>query len=170
MLQTKTNMDFFGTQGNFELVPDLCLSGLPESLMKILSKMKALPGQYLSHSMTKPTKWPVCPAKTGQLGHSPSLINVCCPHEEALDPCLSLGHTAKTRLGDAQADLSLRWVHRSFCLFCHAAAPFFYHKSMGKIFSIQGQLTLKWMAGIWTYLRYYASPGCLQVSWRSNWN
>ena len=23
---------------------------------------------------------------------------------------------------DAQFDLSLRWVHRSFCLFCHALA------------------------------------------------
>ena len=32
--------------------------------------------------------------------------------------------TAKTliRLGDAQADLSLRWAHRSFWWFCHAAA------------------------------------------------
>ena len=25
---------------------------------------------------------------------------------------------------DAQADLSLRWVHRSFCWFCHEAAQF----------------------------------------------
>ena len=32
--------------------------------------------------------------------------------------------TAKTliRLDGAQADLSLRWAHRSFCWFCHSAA------------------------------------------------
>ena len=26
------------------------------------------------------------------------------------------------RLGDAQADLSLRWAHMPFCWFCHEAA------------------------------------------------
>ena len=29
-------------------------------------------------------------------------------------------------LADAQADLSLRWAHRSFCWFCHAVAHFSY--------------------------------------------
>ena len=35
--------------------------------------------------------------------------------------------TAKTliRLGDVQADLSLRWVHMSFCWFCQEAAQIF---------------------------------------------
>ena len=29
---------------------------------------------------------------------------------------------------DAQADLSLRWVHRSFCMFCHAAAQICFYR------------------------------------------
>ena len=32
-------------------------------------------------------------------------------------------------LVDPQADLSLRWVHRSFCLFCHAGAQLFHKKA-----------------------------------------
>ena len=32
--------------------------------------------QYMSHHTTKPTKWPVCSAKTDQPGHPPSLIRV----------------------------------------------------------------------------------------------
>ena len=39
---------------------------------------------YMSHLMTKPTKWHVRPAKTDQPGHSPSLISLRCPHEESL--------------------------------------------------------------------------------------
>ena len=50
-----------------------------------------------------------------QTGHS-----LRCPHEEALCPRLSIMRLAD--LVDAQADLSLRWVHRSFCCLCHAAA------------------------------------------------
>ena len=45
--------------------------------------------------MTKPTEWFVCPVKT------------------------------QISLADAQSDLSLRWVHGSFCWFCHAAAHLF---------------------------------------------
>ena len=30
-----------------------------------------------------------------------------------------------THWADTQADLSLRWVHKSFCWFCHAATHFF---------------------------------------------
>ena len=34
------------------------------------------------------------------------------------------GHPLWSDLADAQADLSLRWVHMPFCLFCHEAAQF----------------------------------------------
>ena len=48
-----------------------------------------------------------------------------CPHEETLGP-YSYSVSAQQRLWsdwlDAQSDLSLRWVHISFCLFCHASA------------------------------------------------
>ena len=47
-----------------------------------------------------------------------------CPHEETLDPQLPIEHKVKTliRRADAQADLSLRWAHMSFCWFYRAAA------------------------------------------------
>ena len=48
--------------------------------------------------------------------------SLCCPHEETLDPWLSLKLTAKTLIRLGHADLSLRWTHRSFCWFCHTAA------------------------------------------------
>ena len=52
--------------------------------------------------MTKPTIWPVRPAKTqGQPGHPPSLIWV------SLSAWRKLGSLA-------QADLSLRWMHSHF--------------------------------------------------------
>ena len=82
----------------------------------------------MSCSMTKPTKWLVHLAKT--------LISLCicavwsesslCAQWVATDPRFLHGDSEDSDLwsdwADAQADLSLRWVHRSFCLFCHAAA------------------------------------------------
>ena len=49
-----------------------------------------------------------------QPGHPPSLIRVFA--EETLGPQLPIV------MADALVDLSLRWAHRSFCLFCSAAA------------------------------------------------
>ena len=51
-----------------------------------------------------------------QPGHSPSLISLRCPHEENLGPSLPIERTANTliRLGDAKADLSLRWAQSNF--------------------------------------------------------
>ena len=51
--------------------------------------------------------------------HPPGLISLGCPHEESLVPSLSIERTAKTliRLGDAQADLSLRCAHSHFVCF-----------------------------------------------------
>ena len=51
-----------------------------------------------------------------QPGHPPSLIGIRCQHEERLGPQLPIV------IADALVDLSLRWAHRSFCLFCSAAA------------------------------------------------
>ena len=55
---------------------------------------------HFSRSMTKPTKWPVRPAKT-QSGHPPSLISLRCLHEETLGPKLPIECTEMTliRLG-----------------------------------------------------------------------
>ena len=64
--------------------------------------------------MTKPMKWHVCPVKTDQPEHLPSLISLRCPHEETLGPDLPIERTAKTLIRLAQSDLSLRWAHSHF--------------------------------------------------------
>ena len=48
-----------------------------------------------------------------QPGHPPGLISLRCPHEET---------QLRIVMTDALVDLSLRWAHRSFCLFCSAVA------------------------------------------------
>ena len=58
----------------------------------------------------KTNKMTVVPSEeSDQSGHPPSLIRVF-----------------DVRSMDAQADLSLRWAHKSFCWFCHAVAQFSY--------------------------------------------
>ena len=44
-------------------------------------------------------------------------LSLSCPHDESLDTQLSIECTARTLINwaDAQADLSLRWAHRSVC-------------------------------------------------------
>ena len=75
--------------------------------------------------MTKPTKWSVHPAKTHiSLGIRPVWS------ESSLSAWRKLGslatHWVHSQDSDqtAQADLSFRWAHRSFCWFCHEAAHF----------------------------------------------
>ena len=80
------------------------------------------------HPMTKPTKWHVPPAKT-QIGQGIRPVW----SESSLSAWRSLGSLAThwahsedwSDWANAQADLSLRWAHRSFCWFCHAAAHMF---------------------------------------------
>ena len=79
----------------------------------------------MSRLMTKPTKWPVRPAKTQFRLGMPSLTRVFAVRSKgSCGPNVS--SCGQRRLwsdwADAQADLSLRWEHRSFCLFCHAVA------------------------------------------------
>ena len=68
----------------------------------------------MSRQVTKPTKSPVRPAKTQiSLG--------ICPFWSESSLCALFKQTAKTLIGlggcpgSAQADLSRRWAHRSFC-------------------------------------------------------
>ena len=62
--------------------------------------------------MTKPTNKMACaPSEdSDQPGHPPSLIRDFAVRSKCFD------------WADAQADLSLRWAHMSFCWFCHEAA------------------------------------------------
>ena len=89
--------------------------------------MKKKSYTYLSLCTTKPTKWPVRPAKTQiSLGIGPVWS------ESSLSAWRNLGSLAThwTHSEDwldwvvAQADLSLHWVHRLFCWFCCAQAHF----------------------------------------------
>ena len=77
---------------------------------------------------TKPTKWRAPSEDSDQSGHSPSLIRVF-PVRTKKDWVLRYPKRALQRLwsdwSGAQADLSLRWVHRSFCWFYHEAAQVF---------------------------------------------
>ena len=60
-----------------------------------------------------------------QPGHPPSLIRVFAVSMKkhwALNYLLSAQRRLWSDWVDAQADLSLRWVHMSICWFCHAAA------------------------------------------------
>ena len=83
--------------------------------------------QNLSRSRTKPTIWPVRPAKTQvSLGISPVWSVFAVRSMGSSEPNIS---SCGQRIlwsdwVDAKADLSLRWAHRSFCWFCRAAAHF----------------------------------------------
>ena len=79
----------------------------------------------VSHLMTKPIKWPLCPAKTQ--------ISLCIRLVWSVFAVRSMGRwgpndssCGQRRLwsnwADAQADQCLRWAQWPFCWFCHAAA------------------------------------------------
>ena len=87
-----------------------------------------LSGQrHLSCSMTKPTKWHVHPVKTQTSPGIHPVWSVSAVHMKK-PWVLSFPLSAQRRLcsdwADSQADLSLRWAHKSFCWFCHAGAHF----------------------------------------------
>ena len=86
---------------------------------------------YMSHGMTKPTKWPVRPAKTQiSLGIRPVWS------ESSLCARWVANSRGQRRLwsdwAEAQADLSLSWAHRSFFCFCHTAAHIYDEKTIYK--------------------------------------
>ena len=79
----------------------------------------------MSQCMTKPTKLPVCPAKTQiSLGICQvwSVFTIRMKKAWVLSYPLSAQRSLWSDWADAQADLSHRWAHRSFCWFCHVAA------------------------------------------------
>ena len=73
----------------------------------------------------KPAKWPLRPAKTQ---NSLGIRQVWSESSQSAWRNIQSSAThwahceALIRLDGAQADLSLRWAHRSFCWFCHEAA------------------------------------------------
>ena len=110
----------------YQTAPSLLLSNSSEGAVwsgSMLFAQTCL--QILSRLMTKPTKWHVRPAKTQiSLGIHPV------GSESSMSVWSNLGSSAThwtnredwSDWADAQADLSLCWVHKSFCWCCHAAA------------------------------------------------
>ena len=79
----------------------------------------------MSLCMTRPVKWSVHPAKTQiSLGICPvwlqSAVRIKKPW--VLSFLMREQWRFWSECVDAQADLSFRWAHMSFCWFCHAAA------------------------------------------------
>ena len=76
--------------------------------------------------MSKPTKGPVCLAKT-QISLRSRSESSLCALSVAKDLMLFLSAQRRLRSdwADAQADLSLRLAQMSFYWFCHAAAHMF---------------------------------------------
>ena len=73
---------------------------------------------HMSRSTTKPTKWSVHPAKNQiSLGIHPvwSIFAVCMKKHWVLSYPLRTLWRLWSDWTDAQADLSLRWVHRPYC-------------------------------------------------------
>ena len=105
------------------------------------------PNPHLSHPMTKPTKWPVCPVKT-QI----SLVirpvwseSSLCTQWVAKDPNVSSCVQQRLiRLGGwpGWSEPLLGAQHRSFCWFCHAAAHFItstyklFEKNINQVFKV----------------------------------
>ena len=105
-----------------------------------------------------------------EIGHLPSLIKVFAVRMKKAW-VLSYPLSAQRRLWsdwvDAQADLSLRWAHMSFCWFCHAAAHFSNHiKLLCMIFiinTVTEDLLSKW---------YYLLMECFNCyfNWAGSWD
>ena len=90
-------------------------------------KTVAISEQNLSHLTTKPTKWPLCPAKTTRLIR---VFAVRMKKHGVFSYPLSSQWRLWPDWADAQADLSLRWAHISFCWFFHAAAHLTLHSTL----------------------------------------
>ena len=122
----------------------------------------------MSRIMTNPIKWPVRP---DQPVHPPSLISLRYPHEDSW--VLSYPLSAQRRLWsdwtDAQADLSLRWAHMSFCWFCCTAAQIkFLLTNGGKDGNGEeeaaGVVPLMW----WPIIAAIIFTPATVISWKSN--
>ena len=82
---------------------------------------------YMRCLMTKPTKWPVHPAKTQiSLAICPVWSESSLSIWRNIGPLITYWGHSEWRLWsdwtDGQADLILRWAHLSFCLLCRVVA------------------------------------------------
>ena len=90
---------------------------------------------YMSHDMTKPTKWVFAQQRLGSVWASAlSDQSLRCPHEETLGPYLPNERRVKTliRLGGCPGWSESSLGTHSFCWFCHVAA----HIYLARLFKI----------------------------------
>ena len=75
---------------------------------------------YMSCLMTKTTNW-LCAQRRlrSAWAFDQSDQSLCCTHEGSFGPYLPTERLAKT---DQTGQICLRWVHISFCWFCHEVA------------------------------------------------
>ena len=113
---------------------------------KCLTAKGSLVYIIMSLCMTKPTKRCAPSENSDQPEHPPSLIRVfAVPVKKAW----VLGYPLRTQQrlwsdwADAEADLSLRWVNRSFCWFCHLAAHNVTHVTTKPVLGVCDQFRLK---------------------------
>ena len=81
-----------------------------------------------------------------QLGYPPSLIRVfLCTQWVAMGPRFlqTDSEDSWSDWADAQADLSLRWAHMPFCLFCHEAAQFVWNNLDYRIRTVLNMMLFK---------------------------
>ena len=116
---------------------------------------------YMSQRTTKATKWHVCPAKTKiSLGIRPVWS------ESLLSPRRKHGSLAThwvhsedwSDWADAQADLSLHWVHMLFCWFYEVAhmssVTWTWKLGWPALVSIwQWVMVIKWCPNVWVLVR-----------------
>ena len=119
----------------------------------------------MSRSITKPTKWPVRPAKTQiNLGIRP-VWSVFAVHMKNPGTFATkwVQSEYRSNLADVQDDLSLRWAHRSFSWLCHALAQIYFQiktriRNYFKMIGFWGRISYVYK-GTWVFtfkiLKYY---------------
>ena len=123
----------------------------------------------MSQSMTKPTKWPLCPAKTQNGLSIRQIWSVFIVHLKKVSVLSCSKYSDQTgqtprlmrvwmprliwRL-DAQADLGLCWAQRSFCWFCHAPAQVIYSQPLWPLCHSSCLTSIIW-ASSWDYGTYH---------------
>ena len=123
-------MQTLKTEAYITCIYEIFIDILPDLIVNLLICIwnPAYCLRQMSRSRTKPTKWPVRPAKTQiSLGICPvwSVFAVRMKKQWDLSYPLSEHRRLWSDCADAQADLSFSWAHMSFCWFCRAVAQIF---------------------------------------------
>ena len=106
--------------------------------------------------------------------HPPSLIRVVAVRMK-IHWVLNYPLRAQQRLWsewvDAQADLNLRWAHRSFCWFCHEVAQMLsFNKKYGKPIKLHKWFILRYLRGWNFYKNKLPRKFSMSIICNERWN